>query len=66
MKCETCKYFAVPLSDEEKGKAHCPGADPFGEISKKVCTLRNNPDFDPQKLDPESCHYYFPIFMRWR
>jgi hypothetical protein len=66
MQCDSCKYFAVPLSEEEKHIAHCPGANPYGDDAQKVCTLRLNPDFDVIKLNPEKCHYYFPKFFRFR
>lgn len=66
MQCESCKYFAVPLTEEEKKIAHCPGGDPKGDPSKKVCSLRSNPDFDKTLLNPENCSYYFPIFFRFR
>jgi len=66
MQCNTCKYFAVPLTDEEKRIAHCPGGNPNGDISKKMCMLQFNPDFDKTKLIPEDCTYYFPVFLRFR
>lgn len=66
MLCLTCKYYAVPLSEEEKRQRICGGGDPFGDLSKKVCTLLKNPDFEREKLNPDNCAYYFPIFMRIR
>lgn len=64
--CSTCKYFAVPLSNEEKALSHCPGADPFGDPAKKICTLKGKLEFKEETWEPESCPYYFPIFMRFR
>ena len=62
-RCKTCKYFAVPLTEEEKKKAHCPGANPLGDPGKKTCVLEGKPDFE---VCPEDCKYYFPVFMRFR
>lgn len=66
MQCEMCKYFAVPLSEAEKKVAHCPGGNPEGDPSQKVCMLQYNPDFDKTKLVTEQCTYYFPKYMRFR
>jgi hypothetical protein len=64
--CPTCKYFAVPLSKEERANAHCPGANPFGKLEDKVCTLKGKSEFKGETWDPTDCKYYFPIYMRFR
>lgn len=66
MKCEKCKYYAVPLNEQEKKEYHCPGANPFGDPSKKICVLRGRSGFEDSKLDPNKCEYYFPTFLRFR
>jgi len=66
MKCPTCKYFAVPLTPEEKIRALCPGANPKGDPAQKVCALLGKPDFNVEQLQPETCPYYLPIFLRFR
>jgi len=66
MQCDSCKYFAVPLTSEEKAIAHCPGANPDGELEKKICTLKGKPDFSIDKMVPPHCVYYFPRALRFR
>ncbi len=66
MKCSTCKYFAVPLTPAEKTQALCPGANPRGDPAQKICALRDKPDFNVEQLKPDTCPYYFPIFLRFR
>jgi hypothetical protein len=66
MKCERCKYFAVPLDESEKDAHHCPGAYPLGDPSKKICVLRGREGFDDKKLDPENCSYFFSVALRFR
>jgi hypothetical protein len=63
LKCEKCKYFAVPLSDDEKKNAHCPGANPFGDPNKKICVLQGKEGFE---VDPDNCKYFFSIHLRFR
>ncbi len=66
MKCSTCKYYAVPLTPKEKAQALCPGANPRGDPAQKICVLRGKSDFDEKQLYPETCPYYFPVFLRFR
>ncbi|MHA1730301.1 MAG: hypothetical protein ACTSU5_00065 [Promethearchaeota archaeon] len=67
-KCPSCKYFAVPLTASEIEGGHCPGANPNGDPGRKVCVLKGRPEFegDADKLEPENCSYYFPVFLRFR
>jgi len=61
-----CKYFAVPLDPNEMGSHHCPGANPLGDPTKKICVLRGREGFDDHKLDPDNCSYFFPVALRFR
>jgi len=62
--CKSCKYFAVPLTEEQKATHHCPGANPRGDESKKACQLAGKPGFE--STNPEKCPYFFPLAMRFR
>ena len=66
MQCDTCKYFAVPLTSEEKKNAHCPGANPDGNQNQKICSLKGKPDFSAEKMIPPNCAYFFPRALRFR
>ena len=64
MQCHTCKYFAVPLTAEEKKTAHCPGANPNGPMELRICVLQTKSEYAKDEFNPLNCKYHFPKFLK--